>query len=154
MSGNKTSGAADPGFAAVKEAFESNYQRNDSYRETGSALCVYYRGEPVVDIWAGYADPETSRPWASDTTACVYSTTKALTALCVAMLVDRGVFSYTDKVCEYWPAFDCSGKEETTISQLMSHQSGNPALRNAIDHDDLMNWPLICELLAAQAPDW
>lgn len=32
--------------------------------------------------------------------------------------------NYDEKICRYWPAFKQNGKENITLSQLLSHQAG------------------------------
>jgi len=150
----KISGEVAPGFENVIKAYEANFYRGDIYEELGSSLCVYHKGQRVVDVWAGYQDQEKTKLWEPDTTICVYSTTKALSALCVALLVDRGMLKYSDLVTKYWPEYGVHGKESTTIAHFLSHQSGNPALREPTEADDFMNWDLICGRLAAQEPYW
>ena len=149
MTNETVSGGVAAGFSEVKEAFASNFSRDDIYTELGAALCVYVEGRRVADLWGGYADPQKRRPWTPETVANVFSATKALVALCVAMLVDRKAFDYADRLCDYWPEFGGNGKEMTTIGQCMSHQSGKH-----VAHDDLMNWALICDRLARQRPYW
>lgn len=148
------SGTVAPGFEGVVKQYEDNFYRDDVYQELGSSLCVYHRGQRVVDLWAGHQDREKTRPWEAGTTICIYSTTKALAALCAAVLVDRGAMNYSDPVSRHWPEFNVSGTEATTVAHLLSHQSGHPALREPTELDDLMNWDLICERLATQEPYW
>ncbi len=148
------SGQVASGFEGVSEAYEQNFHRDDIYQELGSSLCVYHRGECVVDIWGGYQDREKTRPWEADTTICVYSTTKALAAVCAAVLVDRGEMNYADPVSRFWPEYSQKGKEGTTIAHCLSHQTGTSAMREPTELDDLMNWGLICERLANQEPYW
>lgn len=148
------SGHIKPGFESVKDAYLANFSRGDAYEELGSSLCVYHKGERVVDIWAGYQDREKKKAWKQDTTICVYSTTKGIAGICTALLVDRRLLNYNDLVSKHWPEFGQQGKESTTVSHLLSHQSGNPALREDTAADDLMNWELICKRLASQAPYW
>lgn len=57
--------------------------------EVGSSFAAFYEGEPVVDIWGGYADVATRRPWAEDTLSIIFSATKGVTALLAALFVDR-----------------------------------------------------------------
>ncbi|MEM6582897.1 MAG: serine hydrolase domain-containing protein [Pseudomonadota bacterium] len=147
-------GNVAPGFETVTEAYRANFSRGDVYEELGSSLCVYHEGKRVVDIWAGFQDRERTRPWEADTTICVYSTTKALTALCLALLVDRGQIQYDDLVSKYWPEYGTAGKEPTTIAHFLSHQSGCPAIREKTEMDEFMNFDLICRRLAAQEPYW
>jgi CubicO group peptidase (beta-lactamase class C family) len=55
----------------------------------GGAFAVYHEGKPVVDLWGGYADIESRSKWQENTIAMVMSTTKAVGAVCIGMLVDR-----------------------------------------------------------------
>ena len=82
-------GTVAPGFEPVRDLFARNFRRDDAYRERGAALCVYRGEEKLVDLWGGWADGTATRPWQADTLVNVYSTTKAMTALCLALLVDR-----------------------------------------------------------------
>ncbi len=148
------SGTVAAGFEGVRDAFQSNYHRGDVYEELGSSLCVFHRGERVVDIWAGHRNRDKTEDWSQDTTIALYSTTKGITGICMAVLVDRGLVAYSDLVSKHWPEFAQNGKETTTVAHIMSHQSGNPGLRETIKLDDLMNWDLICDLLARQKPYW
>ncbi|MBV9662347.1 MAG: serine hydrolase, partial [Actinobacteria bacterium] len=79
-------GTCDPAFAAVKDAFASNF---DAGLETGASLAVGVNGRVVVDIWAGYTDEAETTPWERDTVACIFSCTKGIVAVLAALLVDR-----------------------------------------------------------------
>ncbi len=68
------SGWVAPGFEAVREVFQANF---DAGVEVGAAFGAYHRGEKVVDLWGGIADAHTGRPWEEDTLVLVYSSTKA-----------------------------------------------------------------------------
>lgn len=76
----------------------------------------------IVDLQGGYADKASGRKWTPDTRTVVFSTTKAVGAVCVAMLVDRGHITYDDKMSKIWPEFAQNGKENITIDWLMSHR--------------------------------
>ena len=65
-------GRGESGFEAVAAAFEQNLTLG---RDVGASCCVYHRGRPVVDIWAGMADSETGRVWEQDTVALTMSIT-------------------------------------------------------------------------------
>jgi CubicO group peptidase (beta-lactamase class C family) len=56
----------------------------------------------------------------------VYSAAKAMTTTVVHMLVERGVFSLDDRVCEYLPSYTSHGKDRTTIRHVMTHSAGVP----------------------------
>jgi CubicO group peptidase (beta-lactamase class C family) len=142
------------GFEPVRERFAANFQRDDHCREIGAALTVFQGEQCVVDLWAGYADAARVRPWRKDTLINVYSTTKGIAAVCVAMLVDRGAFSYDDTVASVWPEFAQNGKERVTIAQLLSHQAGLPAFEDPTSVADLYDWHRTCAALARQKPRW
>ena len=73
----------------------------------------------MVDIWA-------SRDEAYDISSIqnVFSSTKVLTSLVVAMLFDRGHLKYTDKIVDVWPEYGQHGKENTTVAMMMRHECG------------------------------
>jgi CubicO group peptidase (beta-lactamase class C family) len=144
-------GFCEPRFAAVREQFERNFRERG---EVGASVCVTYRGETVVDLWGGTADPATGRPWEEDTVCVVWSSTKGATALCAHMLAARGELDLEAPVCEYWPEFAQNGKSGVTVAMLLAHQAGLAALSKAPKADAFCNWQEMTELLAAQAPLW
>ncbi|XP_781241.2 beta-lactamase domain-containing protein 2 [Strongylocentrotus purpuratus] len=112
------------GFEEVEEAFRRTYETNLNPREGGSAFSVYYKGEKVVDIWGGYADFESRQEWRRDTISVFFSSTKGVAAICIAMLVERGLLDYDKPVSLYWPEFAQKGKGNITVRQLLEHQAG------------------------------
>src|SRR2546426_5316435 len=87
---NSVRGTVHPDFAALAEVFRRQIERA---RQGGAALCVYHRGEPVLDLWGGALD-EQGRPWQKDTLGLCYSTTKGVAATLVHVLADRGLLDY------------------------------------------------------------
>ena len=81
------SGFVAPGWEAVRAAFEENL---GSGEELGAGAAVYHRGELVVDITGGWFDEARTRPYDADTLQLVFSTTKGITAIAVAICVQRG----------------------------------------------------------------
>jgi CubicO group peptidase (beta-lactamase class C family) len=147
-------GTVAPGFEPVRAAFAANFERDDACREVGAALTVFHGERCVVDLWGGHMDARGVQPWRKDTLLNVYSTTKGIVAVCVAMLVDRGVLSYDDKVASVWPEFAQSGKQHITIAQVLSHQGGLPAFDEPTTVADLYDWQGRCAALARQKPRW
>jgi CubicO group peptidase (beta-lactamase class C family) len=148
------SGTVAPGFEPVRERFAANFQRNDHCREVGAALAVFHGERCIVDLWAGHVDASRTQPWRKDTLLNVYSTTKGIAAVCVAMLVDRGALSYDDTVASVWPEFAQNGKQSITISQVLSHQAGLPAFDDPTTLQDLYDWQGRCAALARQPSRW
>jgi CubicO group peptidase (beta-lactamase class C family) len=148
-------GTVAPGFEHVRDAFASNFSRGDAYEDVGASLAVYRGGRLVADLWGGYRDSARTRPWTRDTLINVWSTTKGITAVAVALLVDRGKLSYEDLVAKHWPEFAANGKGAITVAQLLSHQGGLPGFTDeATTVEDFYDWERVTSRLARQAPMW
>ncbi len=143
-------GFAAPGFEKVVDAFKSNW---NNY-EVGASCSVVLNGKTVVDVWGGWLDTEFTTPWQEDTLINVYSTTKGMGSLAIAILADEGKIDYNAKVVEYWPEFGQAGKEDVTVAQLLSHQAGLCGLKQKTSIEDLYDWEKMVGLLAAQKPLW
>lgn len=144
-------GECAPRFQAVRDAFASNFESGD---EIGASFSATLDGETVIDLWAGEADAARSRPWERDTIVNVYSTTKAMVALCAAMLVDRGQLDMAAPVARYWPEFAAAGKEKLPVRYLLSHQAGLAAIRKKLPTEALFDWKTMTDALAAETPWW
>src|SRR4028119_72985 len=86
----------------------------ESGEERGLQVAVYRHGALVVDAVAGVADPETGRPFASDTPIFSYSIGKGVAATVVHVLAEGGVLDYDTRIAELWPAFGAHGREQAT----------------------------------------
>ncbi|MGH0031065.1 MAG: serine hydrolase domain-containing protein [Myxococcota bacterium] len=144
-------GQVAPGFEAVREAFARNFAEHG---EVGASVCVYRRGTPVVDLWAGEADPQTGRPWQADTICLVFSTTKGVTAACVHRLVERGEIDLDAPVARYWPEFAANGKGAITVRQVLTHQAGLAAVEGDLTLEEVCAWQPVVDAIARQAPGW
>jgi len=143
-------GHVAPGFENVKNAFQANW---DEY-EVGAGYAVVHKGKMVVDLWGGYQDTDLTKPWEKDTLVNVYSTTKGMAALAIAILVEEGQLDYDALVVDYWPEFGAHGKEKGTLAQLLSHQAGVCGVSDKITVEDLYDWEKMVRLLAEQKPFW
>ena len=126
-------GTVNEGYGAVADAFAQNFE---DANELGAGFCLHVNGESVVDIWAGVADKASGRAWDDQTLQLVFSTTKGAAAICIARLVQDGKLSYDDKVSDHWPEFAQNGKGDITVSQMMSHQAGIPAVDAQLTFED------------------
>lgn len=144
-------GFVSPGFEKVREAFVENFTRR---HELGGACCAYYKGEKVVDLWGGVRDKATGDPWQEDTMVVVYSTTKGLAAMTLAIAHSRGWLDYDELVSTYWPEFAQNGKEKITVRQLLAHQAGLFALDEKLDRELVGDLDRLANILARQKPVW
>lgn len=103
----KINGFCDKRFLPLRDAFIANY---DEGLELGSSLAVTHRGKMVVDLWAGFADPEKSPPWEKDTIVFVASTTKIMATICTLMLVDRGLLKLDERTRITGPSLRMAAK--------------------------------------------
>jgi len=144
-------GDVAPGFEPVRDVLAASLAAGG---DVGASLCVHVGGEKVVDVWGGAFNRDGSGTYGPDTLQLVYSTTKGMTAVCVGILVDRGVLDYDAAVATYWPEFAAAGKGDITVAQLMSHQAGLPVTEVTQALEDILRWDPVVEALAAQAPMW
>jgi CubicO group peptidase (beta-lactamase class C family) len=144
-------GHVSAGFEAVRDAFAENFSRR---HELGGACCVYYRGEKVVDLWGGVRNKATGEPWEEDTMVLVYSSTKGLAAMTLAVAHSRGWLDYEQLVCRYWPEFAQQGKENITVRQLLAHQAGLFAFDEPVDKSVVADLDRLAVVLARQKPAW
>ncbi len=141
-------GQVHPDFWLVARALETQIRRTGG----GAAVCVYHRGRPVVDLWAGTRDPQ-GNPWDADTMAMSFSTTKGVAATALHVLVDRGLLDYDDPVAKHWPEFAEGGKERITVRQVLCHQAGLHHIRKLIDHGErILDWEYMVGVLERATP--
>ncbi|MEV1048311.1 serine hydrolase domain-containing protein [Streptomyces sp. NPDC049916] len=144
-------GEVDEGYGPVADAFRRNFADG---REVGAACAVYRDGVKVVDLWGGYRDGLSRAPWEEDTLVPVYSTTKGVASLAVALAHARGQLDYDARVAAYWPEFAEAGKGDVTVRQLLSHQAGLPVIDRPLSLADLADPTVLSAALAAQRPAW
>jgi CubicO group peptidase (beta-lactamase class C family) len=145
-------GTVASGFEAVKDAFE----RSEIARG-GASFGAYYRGRPVVDLWAGEARPGVA--WQENTVSTVMSATKGLAALCAQILWDRGELDLDAPVTRYWPEYGQAGKGDTLVRHVLTHTAGMLSFQ---DPGDLLDWSgngwddydEIARRIAASPPAW
>ncbi len=97
-------------------------------------LCIRREGQVVLQRSIGHAagngpDDKADAPKTLatiDTPFCLCSASKAVTAIVVHLLAERGQLSLDDKVADHIPEFGRNGKAGITIGHLLSHRAGIP----------------------------
>ena len=138
-----------PGWEPVRDAFVHSFEIKE---DRGAGVAVYHRGKCVVDLMGGWRDREQAVPYDADTLQLVFSTTKGITSIAVAMCVERGLLSYEEKVSTYWPEFVAKGKADVTVAQLLSHRAGLYTVDGDITLEEALDWNTITSRLADTAP--
>lgn len=144
-------GYYDPAFKSVRDVFEENFALRG---EVGASVCLRDNtGRVVFDLWGG-THPDGKTPWTRNTTSIVFSCTKAATAFCAHILIDRGLLDPDALVTRYWPEFGAHGKENTTVRDMLAHRSGVAALRAPVKSDGFLDFDYIVDRLAHETPFW
>lgn len=143
-------GRCDPAFEAVRDAFRENFARDG---ELGAAVAVTQAGRLVVDLWGGWCDAARTRPWREDTIVCMMSVGKAVSALAIHMLADRGLLDVDAPIARYWPEFAQAGKADIPIRWGLSHLAGIP-VADAAPPGSIYDAQVMRAAVAAQAPLW
>ncbi len=125
------------------------------------ALCVRRDGAVVIDRAIGYArgaGPGVARDLPRtlvrpDTPFTLASGSKAVTAMVVHLLDERGLLHVDDRVAEYLPEFGRNGKEDITINHVLSHRAGVPNVpRESMELDLLGDHDHILRILSDTKP--
>jgi CubicO group peptidase (beta-lactamase class C family) len=143
-------GVCDERFEAVRKALAESLDQDD----VGASAAVYVDGEPVADLWGGYADAARTIAWERDTITNVWSTTKTMVALCALILADRGDLDLAGPVARYWPEFAAAGKQHVQVRHVLAHTAGLPDFDGPVTAGNLYDWTAVTTRLAAQAPRW
>lgn len=114
------------------------------------SLCIRRGGKVVVDRSIGHArDGVVCTP---ETPFCIFSASKAITAMVMHLLDDRGVLHIDDRVVHYIPEFGQHGKGRTTIRHILTHRAGIPSLEGNTDLEMLADSDAIVKLLCEAEP--
>lgn len=117
------------GYEAVEDAFVKLLQAG---RETNMQFAAFIKGELVVDLAGSLYDRSSSSSegskkdtsFDSDHYSCIWSSSKVVTSILMAWLVDKGYLDYNAKIKDYWPEFIGGGKDDITVGQLLMHKAG------------------------------
>lgn len=125
------------------------------------SLAVRHQGKLIMNRGIGHARgngpkdqcPETAVPMTADTPICLFSASKAITAMLVHKLAEEGLIKLHDPVAEYIPEFAIRGKQYITVGQVLSHKGGIPTLKmKEADPSLLWNWDECLDLLCRAQP--
>lgn len=109
-------------------AFDKYVQQSLSLWKTpGLSVAVVKDGKIVFKKAYGVTELGKPQPFTTSTLSICASTTKAMTAVCMGMLVDEGKVKWSDKVSEIYPAFklyDNYANTEVTVKDLFTHNAG------------------------------
>ena len=131
MSRIEVQGSVAPGFESVKQRFE---QQTNTLAEDNAQLCVYHRGQKVVDLWASATADDR---FDADSLVNIFSSGKSLESIAIAALVSKGLIDYDTPIVQYWPEFGGQGKEDVTIADVLRHESGMANFDVSLEAEDV-----------------
>jgi CubicO group peptidase (beta-lactamase class C family) len=149
----KVSGFVDPKYESIHRLFQRQF---DSGEHIGAGIAVYVDGKPVVNLWGGFANLEERKPFMENTLTQVFSVSKNFESIAIAILVDRGLLDYKQKVSHYWPEYAQNGKENTTVEDVMKHAAGLPYFDETVPIELMKSDKLdeLAKFIARQKPLW
>jgi len=146
-----------PRFGAIDDALRRVY-RSGAYPAV--SMCLRKRGQVVLHRSYGHArgnGPRDPRGAAKtvlelDTPICLFSSSKAITAILVHKLAEEGGVDLDAPVARYVPAFGQHGKGKVTVRDVLSHRGGVPSLDvpRADRRVEMLNdWDAVVDLICA-----
>jgi CubicO group peptidase (beta-lactamase class C family) len=96
------------------------------------ALSIHHRGRRVLNRSIGFRDTRASTAVNLETSFCLFSGSKAVTAMLVHLLCEQGLCRLDDPVARWIPAYAAGGKGQITLRDLLSHRGGIPGVGMAV----------------------
>lgn len=128
-------------------------QTQDYYRcgmQPMLSLCVRRKGEIIINRAIGHAREGVLAR--ADTPVCLFSASKAVSAVLIHLLAEQGKIHLLDPVSYYIPQFANKGKGGISILQLLSHRGGIPNLPKGQSMEVLLDHQAALEVLCNTAP--
>ena len=141
---SKVEGSTAAGFEPVAAEFGRLLAEE---RDARGQFCAYVGGQRVVDLWGG-------DEVGADDLQGVFSSTKGVSGVCIALLVQGGALDLDSPVSRYWPEFAGGGKGDVTVRLALSHQAGIPGVEPQLTREEVIDHDLVAARLAAQVPHW
>ncbi len=153
-------GLANEDAKQIWLALEAVY-RTGAY--PGIAFCLRRNGEILFHRTLGHAsgngpaDPadQVKRPLTLATPICLFSASKAVTAVLIHKLAEDGGVDLDARVSHYLPQFARAGKSDTTVADVLAHRGGFPSMQLAKSERrvELLNdWDRIIKLICEAPP--
>ncbi len=127
----------------------------------GISLAIRHKGKIVLNRSLGHArgnGPDdgadsVKMPMSTQTPVCLFSASKAITAMLVHKLSEEGLIRLHDPVAEYIPEFGTKGKQYITVGQVLSHKGGIPIIKQKTpDPSILWDWDACVQMLCDARP--
>lgn len=134
----------------IEEIFLRNFSERD---ELGASVAVWKDGEEILALHRGWMDQNEQTPWTEGTVSPVWSTTKGPSAVAALLALHESSIALHSHVSELWPELRAARENKLTFAQLLSHQSGLPALSSE-NRPHILAYKDVIGALEKQEPYW
>ena len=117
---------------SLDEQIDKLFQDYNSDNVPGASLIIIKDGSPIMIKTYGLAHLDDKIAVQSRTNFRLASFTKQFTAMCIAMLFEKGKLNYEQTLLDIFPDFPAYGSE-ITIDQIIHHTSG------LVDYESLIS---------------
>ena len=146
--------------ASKEKVWRSVEQLYKTGTQPAITVCIRKRGKVLINRSIGHAhgngpsdDKRMVKSLATaDMPVCLYSASKAVTAILMHKLAEQGAVNLDDTVSYYLPEFNRKGKGNITLQQILSHRGGIPALPKNLELEEIFDEDHIWELLCNSKP--
>ena len=124
-------------------------------------LCLRRTGRTVLNRAIGHAEGNGRQDRCDapkvlatpETPFCVFSTSKAVTAMVVHLLHERGALDIRDRIADHIPEYRTHGKDTTTIANVLAHRAGVPGVpRTMLDLDRVSDREFLTRTMCEAKP--
>ena len=146
---------APRGAGLTRRSVDTIWEATENLYRSGAypllSICLRKRGEIVLNRSIGYVDGD--RVATVDTPICLFSASKAVTAVLVHLLAEQGAVNLLNPVSYYIPAFAARGKGSITLLQLLTHRGGVPTVPEGVELELLYDHDAALDLICAAQPE-
>lgn len=162
---NKDRECSPESLGLSSSAIDKIWQSVEAYYKTGLhpaiTLVIRYKGQIVMSRGLGYSHvgaagespDDGSKLATADTPLCLFSGSKAISAMLIHKLAEEGKLNIHDRVSQYIPEYASHGKHLTTIHDLLTHNAGIRIMPIANPTPELMyDFDTVVKILAESPP--
>jgi CubicO group peptidase (beta-lactamase class C family) len=120
-------------------------------QHVGALACISVNQRIIANLAIGESSPGVAMT--ADTLMLWLSSTKPITAICIAQLWERGLLGLDDLVIKFIPEFAGGGKDAITIRHMLVHTAGIRAAANNFTRD---SWEVTIDKICKSSiePGW
>ena len=133
---------------AIEKLFLKNFTERD---ELGASISVWKDGEEIISLHHGWRNRNKERAWQANTVTPVWSVTKGPSAIATLLALHESGTALHSPVSDLWPELKAARESKLTFAQLLSHQSGLPAL-SAENRPHILTYKDVIAALESRSP--